>query len=382
MGDTTLFDYLTWRGDLSMEQDPMNQIDGMIFARFSYLPFAMVLEQGEDRFVSISRVAAKLLKCEDVEEHVLYQEDLQLLEAMAHSVRYGSLQIGNFVDLYDEQNETQFSAITIKLEDGYCIAYRGTDNTLVGWKEDLNMGFEFPIAAQVHAKEYLEDFAQKHRGNLILCGHSKGGNVAVYAAAYTTEKIQKRILCIYDYDGPGFYEEALATDGYQKVRDRIKTYVPQDSLVGMLLGHLEEHSVIHSLENGPYQHNMYSWEVVGRDFCYEQDVTAKSHTFDKTLKEWYGQMDVHQRELFVESVYSLIGNTNARTLQDLFGNWTENSKIALNTVRNMDEESRKVIGEGLGLFMKCAWGNKMNQVQKAAGRKKAKSDKTSDKTSN
>lgn len=369
--NTTLFDYLTWRGDLTMEQDPMNQIDGMIFARFSYLPFGMVMEQRQDKFVPLAKVADKLLACEDVESHVLYREDLQLLDRMASSARYGNLQIGNYIDLYEEESETQFSAITIKMEDAYCIAYRGTDNTLLGWKEDLNMGFVFPISSQERAKEYLEDFAGRHRGDLILCGHSKGGNVAVYAAAYTSECIQRRIRCIYDYDGPGFYEEALDTEGYARVREKIKTYVPQDSLVGMLLGHLEEHSVVHSLDYGPFQHNVYTWEVTGPDFCYEKDVTSRSHAFDQTLKEWYGKTDAKQRELFVEAIYSLIGNTSAKTLQDLRGNWAENSKIVLNTMRNMDEESKKLIGEGLALFMKCAWEHKRTPRQFAAkkGRK-------------
>lgn len=373
MGDTTLFDYLKWRGDLHMDQDPINRIDGMIFARFSYLPFGMVMEQGRDRFVPIDRIASLLLKCEDVESHVLYQEDLELLDGMAKSARYAKLQIGNFADIYDEESETQFSAITIKLEDGYCLAFRGTDNTLVGWKEDLNMGYTFPIASQERAREYLESFAQKHRGKLILCGHSKGGNVAVYAAAYTQERIQKRIACIYNYDGPGFDEQVLATDGYLNVKDKIQTFIPQDSLVGMLLGHLEEHRVIHSLENGPFQHNVYTWEVIGSNFCYEVDVTRRSRVFDLTLKEWYGKMDASQRELFVEAVYSLIGNTNAKTLQDLVGNWTDNSKIALNNIRNMDEGTKKIIGEGLSLFMKCAWGNKGTSKNKNAQRKRKES---------
>ena len=348
---TTLFDYLKWRGDLTLEQDRFNQIDGMILSRFSYLPFELVLEQGE--YMQIAKLEEALQGVPDITEKVLYQEDLKLLSAMAQSRRFGTLSVGAFVNVFDEVSESQFSAVSMKLPDGCCLAYRGTDNTLLGWKEDLNMGFIFPYPGQEHARAYLESVAAECAGDLILCGHSKGGNVAMYAAVYASAAVQDRIRVVYDYDGPGFRRNVFEEPGYVKMRNRICTYMPQDSIVGMLLGHLEDTMVVHSVGNGPFQHNVYNWEVQGRDFVHETDVTAASHALDQALTEWFGNMDMTKRELFVEAAYSLIQETNAKTLGDLRLNLAENSKIVINSMRNMDEESRKLIGEGMSLFVKC-----------------------------
>ncbi len=355
-----LFDYLKWRGDISFKGSPFNKIDGMILSRFSYAPFELVFKNGENGFQRLSDVTEKMLARNDIENIVLDPEDVELFRLLGESGRFRDLMVGNFADRYDREDEVQFSAITIRFsEDTYGIAYRGTDNTLIGWKEDLNMGFILPVASQLYAKEYLEDIAKRTGASIVLMGHSKGGNLAVYAAAFCQEEVQGRIADVYNYDGPGFEESVLETEGYGRICERIHTFVPQSSVVGMLLGHKEEHQVVHSQEfRGLSQHNVYSWEVQGKEFLYEEDVTKKSRYLDNTMKNWIAGMDKEKREMFVEALYSLVSDTRAKTLKEMKNDWVENSQLIIKSMKNMDEGTKQYIKDGIALFIKCAWNNR------------------------
>ncbi len=365
-----LFDYLKWRGDVTMEQSPFNEIDGMILARLVYAPFGLVLTDGEqlsgselpdrtlvrEHYYELKSVMELLLAVPEIEKRVLDAEDVKLFAELAKSPRFMHLYLGDFIDLFDKKEEIQFAACVVRISDKlHCVTYRGTDSTLIGWKENFNMGFICPIRSQVLAKEYLEDFAEHVRGKLLLAGHSKGGNLASYAAAFCNVKIQKRIQTVYNYDGPGFEEKVLEEEGFQRICDRIRTFVPQASMVGMLLGHKEQHQVVHSTEvRVPIQHNMYSWEVLGTRFVYEESVNSTSVYLDHTMKDWLASMDIEKRERFVEAAYSLIADTPDKTLSGLLSNWKQNSKLVLRSLIQMDEESKKTISEGMSLFFKCA----------------------------
>jgi hypothetical protein len=350
-----LFDYIKWRGDLSFKQSAFNKIDGMILSRFSYAPFGLVLQKSDAGYHRIGDVTERLCRYPDLENIVLKEEDIKLLRLLGESPRFRDLQIGNYEDLYDVKDEVQFSAITVQLpDDVHAIAYRGTDDTLVGWKEDMNMGFLFPIASQRYAKEYLEALADGTTGKLVLMGHSKGGNLAAYAAAFCERKTQERIRAVYNYDGPGFHDGVLESEEYSRICKKIHTFVPQSSVVGMLLGHREAHRVVRSNEVGPFQHNVYSWEIQGKEFLYEQELTKGSRYLDRTMKNWLAKMSQEQRELFVEATFSIVSDTNAKTLRDMKNDWIGNSQQILKSMKNMDEETKRIIRDGIALFMKSA----------------------------
>jgi hypothetical protein len=350
-----LFDYIKWRGDLSFKQSSFNKIDGMILSRFSYVPFGLVIPKKDKQFYRLGDLADRLCHYPDIENSVLKAEDTELLRLLGASSRFRDLQIGNYVDLYDAKDEVQFSAITIQFPDGvHGIAFRGTDDTLVGWKEDMKMGFVFPIASQCHAKNYLEELANKTSDRLVLMGHSKGGNLAAYAAAFCDRRIQERIRTVYNYDGPGFHDGVLESEEYSHICRKIHTFVPQSSVVGMLLGHREAHRVVRSNEVGPFQHNVYSWEVQGKEFLYEQELTKGSRFLDRTMKNWLAGMDQEQRELFVEAVFSIVSDTNAKTLRDMKNDWRGNSQQIFKSMKNMDEGTKRTIRDGIALFMKSA----------------------------
>lgn len=346
------FDYLFWRGDVPFSASPFNEVDGMLLSRLSYAPFELV---GKENAVTVGAVCRALLQIENIEDKLLMRDDKRLLELMVESDRFKNLVLFEYVNRIDEESETQFSAVTLQLARGmFYVAFRGTDETLVGWKEDFNMSFTTPVPAQKLAVEYFERVARKVRGRFILGGHSKGGNLAVYAAAFCRQTTQRRIDLVENFDGPGFDEKVLETDGYKNVRSRISTYVPQSSVVGLLLGHEEEYTIVKSTNTGLLQHDTYSWEVERNRFVYLETVTDASKFLDYTLKEWIASMPPEKREKLVDTIYMILTETNAKTVKELGDNWILNTASALRTIRGLDDETRKVLAEAMRALAKGA----------------------------
>ena len=315
---TTLFDYLSWRGDLPLSADPFHEVDGVILARFTYMPFHRVLQRDSLTPTTVEAVCRALLALPDIETAVRRRGDTDLLRALVESPRYKGMVLTAYADRLDAESQTQFSAITVKLEEGhYCVAYRGTDNTLIGWKEDFNMAFICPVPAQLSAVKYLERIAAGTDGALMLGGHSKGGNLAVYAGAFCSEAAQQRIELVYNFDGPGFDQKILDQAGYEAICPRVRTFVPQSSVVGMLLGHEEQYTVVHSQETGLTQHNIYTWDVERESLSYLDTVTHGSRFIDRTLKDWLAGMSVEQRAVLVDTVYEVMQQTGAAGQLDI-----------------------------------------------------------------
>ncbi len=346
------FDYLMWRGDIPLSVSPLNEVDGMLLSRFAYAPFELV---GQSRAVTVGDACNALLKIENIEDKLLMKSDKRLLELMAESGRFRSLVLFEYVNRVDEETETQFSAVTFQLSRGaFYVAFRGTDDNLIAWKEDFNMIFTTPVPSQKMAVEYYERIARRVRGRFILGGHSKGGNLAVYAAAFSKPMLSRKIDIAQNFDGPGFDERVLTSPGYLAVRERVRTYVPQSSVIGLLLNHEEEYTIVKSTQNGLWQHDTYSWEVDKNRFVYLEKVTDASRFIDYTLKEWIAQMPPEKREVLVDTLYSVLMETNAKTVRELSDNWVGNTVAVLKTLRNLDDETRKVLIEAIGALAKGA----------------------------
>ena len=209
--------------------------------------------------------------------------------------------------------------MTFLLDDGSMfLAYRGTDNSLVGWKEDFNMTFQQTIPAQRLAQEYIREAALAHTAPMRVAGHSKGGNLAVFAAARCSPTVRKRILTVYNNDGPGFTKYMIGDPGYNAIVPRIQTYIPQSSVIGMLLEHEEPFIVIRSKSVGIMQHDPYSWEVEGPHFLPVQEVTESSQFLDATIKNWFAGMTNRERNQLVEVLYGLLTTGEVENAADIF----------------------------------------------------------------
>ncbi|MCQ2528785.1 MAG: DUF2974 domain-containing protein [Saccharofermentans sp.] len=314
----TFFEYLKWRGDLSFSKVAFNDVDAAIFARLSYMPFDGIVSS-EYEFMNLREACNKAIVRSDFNYHAVNpKKDKEFLELIKKSKRFSELQITNFVYEVDEALEKQFGACIFKIVDGkYYLAYRGTDKVLIGWKEDLNMGVEFPVPAQTRALEYFEEAVNNlPEGEYIIGGHSKGGNLSVYSAAFCNSQCQDMIKMVYNFDGPGFSDEVVNRLEFKAVADKIHTFVPEFSVVGMLLEHAEDYTVVKSNEIGILQHEMYSWVVKPTSFSCKKTVKKTSLIIDGTMKEWLSRMNMEERAEFIDILYALLTGGQAHHLYD------------------------------------------------------------------
>jgi len=352
----TVYDYLTWRGDLTFRAAPFCEVDSLILSMFSYLDMQDIVPAPDEEGDITVWVASKafLERNPDIKKAkmgILIPKDIiKMMRAMRSTKRFGTLKMSGFVNIIDPETELQFSAVTFLLNDGTAVVtYRGTDDTLVGWKEDMNMCFLPVVPAQLKAVEYLNTVAEKHNGKLILTGHSKGGNLAVYAAVHADAAIRERITAVYSNDGPGFGKNILDDPDYVEMRPRINNLVPQSSVVGMLLEHDENYTVVKSRQKaGLLQHNGLSWEILGNSFVHLKDVTPDSRKLDRTVNQWIRDMTPEQREEFAEAVYQLFSVDGAQTLTDLVAarkKWFSHTK---NLDPKVHETIQKMLSELIG----------------------------------
>ncbi|WP_309119291.1 Mbeg1-like protein [Paenibacillus sp.] len=318
-----MLDYLDWRGDLTLEQAPFNEVDNLVLSQLAYVNFDYIVPpEWIDASISIREAAERYfhLYSEDRIQsfgHML-RNSVSLLRKVRHCSRFANAKLSKFQNIVDLDRTKQFAAMHVELEDGTLyVAYRGTDSTIVGWKENFNMTVTTPVPSQFEAVRYLEDTAGEGSSPLRLGGHSKGGNLAAYAAVMCRVDVKARIIEVYNNDGPGFDEKITRRDAYLEMRDRIRTIVPQASVVGMLLEHVEAFAVVRSNQSLLMQHDAFSWEVMGPKFVRAEQVARESRMVVAALKSWLGQLAKPQREQFVEALFQIFQAADVWTIEDL-----------------------------------------------------------------
>ena len=358
-----IFDYLQWRGDLTLEQDEFNEIDNLILARFSYLPFDELIKENEN--VSIEELAKRYKKANIKPEDILWKDDVNLLPALEKAERFKNMIAVKYINKIDEEEEKQFSAITVLMpDDTIYVSYRGTDNTIVGWKEDFNMSFKSHVASQLDSVKYLKEIAKEYPNiKLRVGGHSKGGNLAVYAAVFSNDSVKNRIINVYNNDGPGFSDEIIKLDEYKNMIKKVHTFIPQSSVFGRLLNHEEKYTVLESVQTGIMQHDLYSWQVLGNEFVRVDEITDGSEFVNETIRGWLSKVSPEQREQFIDTIFAILNNTNAHRMHELSENWFVNAKTILKTYKNIDEESKKIITETLFCLFSIAKDNAFAKLQ-------------------
>lgn len=334
-------DYLKWRGDLTFSQDPPNAVDALIFSELSYIRFEGQVVSNSSAKVSLTAAAENFFALEDHAERIHLKDDMELLQLAAASRRFGDALVCRYRDVLIPEQETQFAAMTFLLDDGSAfVAFRGTDYSLTGWKEDFNMSFQQTVPAQRLAHQYVRDIAAEYQLPLRIGGHSKGGNMSVFAAARSSPMIQSQIVEVYNNDGPGFTDYLMGDPGYIAMVPKIRTHIPQSSVIGMLLEHEEPYRVIKSKTIGLLQHDPYSWEVMGRDFITVEQITDDSRFVDAAIKTWFADMTVQERNQLVDVMFTLLGTGGVENALDIFR--PKNIRNYVKTLSS-DENMRKVL---------------------------------------
>ncbi|HEM3472331.1 TPA: DUF2974 domain-containing protein [Streptococcus suis] len=283
---------------------PINKLDILALTELSYLPFDNLVPYSfTENGVRLDQLAAafeETYKNNFPPFSMVTKNRLALLGLLAKSKRFKSIKAFGFVDDYQLEQEKQFSAISYRIDRKTLVTcFRGTDDTIIGWKEDFHMTYMDEIPAQRAASGYLEKLMMQQMGHFYLAGHSKGGNLALYAACQQATDQQDRILAIYPFDSPGLHKKHLEAPSYQAIHQRIFPVIPQNSIVGMMLETPENAQIVQSNTLGILQHISFSWEVDGSDFKLAPALTSDSLQTDQALKTWTASLtDDELRDFF------------------------------------------------------------------------------------
>lgn len=356
-----ILSYLKENGDITFVEKPLRAVDALLLAQFAYFNF-----DGMVPGVNSEKPAVTL---SDIRQHADYQhlfsvnwykdELRELFELLTASRRFHNMTMNYYENHIDEEKQAQFCAITFFLGDGSIVtAFRGTDDALSGWKEDFNMAYMPPVPAQEMSVSYMKQMEKKlqhHRNaNIFLTGHSKGGNLAVYAAIGCGKRFQNRINMVYNFDGPGFRPEFWTQVNYEVMKGKIRKMIPQSSFVGMIMQQDDAYEVTASNATGMLQHLPLAWRVVGDDFSYLDKLDESRSVLNDEINEWILSLNKEELGTFLETVYYLIDCTKASTLKELGENWFGNL-IAIGTCykkNRFEEKSREILWESVNLLLK------------------------------
>lgn len=293
-------------------ESPFNRVDALVLCWLAYLSFPDYLKGGES--VALKDIRARGLLPEDKMYAEAYKPKTsrKFFKELTESERFKYAELCDFVSEKDDELEKQFAAVCIKISaNEYFLAFRGTDPSFTGWKEDFNLVYRYPVPAQRAAAEYFAREAEKFpEAKFRLGGHSKGGNVAVYAAAHADKAARGRIKTVYNFDGPGFIGDVSA-DGVIKI-------VPNSSFVGALLEKQNNFGIIKSRTFGFLQHDPFSWTVKGCDFVYLKKRTHSSVRIERAVNRWIAELSIKERERVVELVYSALNTLDTKDFNVFF----------------------------------------------------------------
>ena len=349
MNVNTILNYVDLRGDLLTTQFPYNEIDALIFSELAYVNLDQIIEplHQPPLWLVYQKYVQRNQSLSDQELQKIQIPSHELFEKMASAPRYQNIRILDYVNDVNKELVKQFSALALLLEDGrIVIAFRGTDDSLIGWHEDFLMLCEKSVPAQESSVHFVEHIAklsipssllvdlknpfidaslwqrfkkhfqyQKQRP-LWLVGHSKGGNLAIYAACFCQTSIQKRIFQVDNFDGPGFHDEILKSSAYRQMLPYIHSYIPHYSFFGIVLGHEENYTVVKSHETGMMQHNAFSWQLQAHHFEVDE-LSYESVQFAIKVILFLEKLSLEEKHQFVEAMFSLFDRLNIYNFSDL-----------------------------------------------------------------
>lgn len=344
--------YLKWRGDLEIRQFPFNEIDALILCELVYVRLdGIVPGVGSEQKITIREAAAKYKRSAGRETR-FYRYKEELLETLACSQRFAEMTLCNFVNTSDKVAKQQFAAMHINIHPTLTfVAFRGTDSTVIGWHEDFNMSYMMPVPAQQSAVDYVNRTMNGILKKYWFGGHSKGGNLAIYSAVFCHPRLQKKIVKVNSFDGPGFNRKMIDTPEYKMVEDKISAFVPEESLVGLLMEHQEDYKVVKSTEFGLLQHEGFSW-VVDRDaFVLTDEVDALSRSVSAALQTWIKDMTLEERKGVVDAFFGVLEEAGIEDFSAISSMDMRTAGNLLKAAAKVPHEHREKVGKLMKIFI-------------------------------
>lgn len=343
-----IIDYILWRGDISFENDNFCAIDALILTQLSYLNFDNLVTDTLKK-ISLRDIATLFKNSADYKTRcdlgaVINKKTIDLLFLAANSKRFGNINIFAYESRLVEKNDEQFCAMTFSILDKtHFIAFRGTDDTITGWKEDFLLATKDAISAQSDSVEYLTKIANATRGKLLLGGHSKGGNLAIFAATKVATGVKNRVAAVFNMDGPGFKKSFTESNIFSGSIHLIHSFYPAGSIIGMMFFNAPNKTIIESDGLGLLQHDPFTWHVLGKSFVTKESLDKTSIIFHDTFNEWIENCTTQQLEIFVDTLFSVIEATGKKTNSQVLQMSPQDAIKALVTATKIDKATRKTL---------------------------------------
>ena len=343
-----IMDYISWRGDLSFEQSQFNEVDNLILACFSYVNLDGISAVTKQKGIGLKKLTKEFMKLHTMKELEADKSFIRLapfmMMEMAKSVRFGKCVVRNYVNDIVTEAEQQFAAMEIVLEDGTSyVSFRGTDDTIIGWKEDFNLSTGV-VPAQKRAIEYLQKISEHTDGMLRVGGHSKGGNLAIYGSVMC-KSAHEKILEIYSNDGPGFSREFQELPETKEMMPKIIRIIPEYSIIGTLLEHEKEPVIVASSSKGLLQHDGFSWEVQGPALVRRDSLNKTALRFIEILHKWIDGMDMEQKRLLIEDLFATLQASGYENLSEVQSGGLKSLAAMVKRVEKFAPESRGMMME-------------------------------------
>lgn len=369
-----VIDYLKEYKDIPLKKEPFNELDALIFARLSYIDFSSIVNNSRIRKRKLVDAINEMLLLKGNSYRFRLEEDKMLIDLLRASLRFKDVYIKGYIKDTDPDLVKQFSAVTFcftaQAKKFLYISFRGTDGTYTGRKEDFDMSYKDIVPAQEEASKYLRKTLNfSSYKTIYIGGHSKGGNLAIYAASTLRKNIQNNIVGIYCFDSPGFQSEILLRPGFQEIKNKIYHYAPQSSIIGRLLYKDYPTTVISSKKSLLYQHNVYNWEVKKTKIIRENKFTFISNKFDKELKDNLKLMSYSEREEFVNEVFKIVKELSVDDKIDFSGGVVNFAKRFRNILKAESANTQRIIKS---LFSRDKEESEVNYVEPVSNKKPVK----------
>ena len=341
-----VLDYLKWRGNIAISEDGFNEIDAMICAELSYLNLdGLVPGVGEKSNVTISDVYDIYQKrINDNEPVDLQAHEVIFLLALGPTRRFGSIVLSDYLHVTDMSQPVLFGSVCLRISPSlYYISFRGTDNDILGWKETFSMIYQMPIPSQKLAVDYLNRVVKGCFRKYYVGGHSKGGNLAKYAAAFCKAGIQRKIPAIYCFDAPGFNQDMMQYEGFARIVDRIRAYIPQGSVVGTTLEHAENLIMVHSQGEGIGQHDLLSWSMNAEGFLRYNQREPGSLQAQESIANWIAHLSFEERERFLDLFFDVVVKAGVTTFPELMDMKLMTVLAILKEMKNVSAEKKEFV---------------------------------------
>ena len=332
-----IVDYISYYGRHTFDDKEFNEVDNLIFSMLSYVDYSDIFRKD----ITIGEAGELYIEKHGDKKYVLssINDGIEVLKGVYKSNRFKDIVMSNYY--YDANEKSQFSAVTFKINKRlYYVSFEGTDSLLSGWEEDCRMAYKFPVKAHLKAIDYLNrNFLLKHC-DLIVGGHSKGGNLALVASMYASIIVKRKIKTIYSNDGQGLRKAQINSKFYKSIRDRYIHIIPNYSVVGLLLRNEDNYVVVKSNKKGFFSHSGLTWQV-SYDHLEKEHLSRFSKVFDDGFSKWLDKYDDEKRKMFVEEVFKLFYENDIKSIEEIKLN-KEFLITLFNTSKTLDESVKEM----------------------------------------